>query len=88
MGSWEIARRMSQVPESLKKVGVVSVDREMKAAADLVLQTAKSDLSVLIYGETGTGKELFARAIHQNSDRKEKQFRTIDCTQFKIRTYR
>ncbi|MBK9324267.1 MAG: sigma-54-dependent Fis family transcriptional regulator [Bdellovibrionaceae bacterium] len=77
------SRRISQVPESLKKIGVVSLDREMKAAADLVLQTAKSDLSVLIYGETGTGKELFARAIHQNSDRKDKQFRTIDCTQFK-----
>lgn len=77
------SRRVNQVPESLKKIGVVSLDREMKAAADLVLQSAVSNLSVLIYGETGTGKELIARAIHQNSDRKEKQFRTIDCTQFK-----
>ena len=77
------SRFVSQVPESLKKVGVVSLDRQMKAAADLVLQSAKSDLSVLIYGETGTGKELIARAIHQNSHRSEKQFRTIDCTQFK-----
>ncbi|MGE3759062.1 MAG: sigma 54-interacting transcriptional regulator, partial [Pseudobdellovibrionaceae bacterium] len=76
-------RRISLVPDVLKKIGVVSVDREMKAAAELVLQSAKSNLSVLIYGETGTGKELIAQAIHQNSNRKDKQFRTIDCTQFK-----
>jgi DNA-binding NtrC family response regulator len=55
----------------------------MKASAELVLQSAASDLSVLIIGETGTGKELIAKAIHQNSKRRDKQFRTIDCTQFK-----
>ena len=77
------SRLVNSVPDSLKKIGVISLDTQMKAAADLVLQSAISDLSVLIFGETGTGKELIARAIHENSTRKEKPFRTIDCTQFK-----
>jgi len=76
-------RLSNQIPDSLKKIRVVSLDSQMRAAADLVLQSAMSDLSVLIFGETGTGKELFAKAIHENSNRKDKPFRTIDCTQFK-----
>ncbi len=76
-------RRAALVPEVLKKIGVISMNSTMKAAAELVLQSATSNLSVLIIGETGTGKELIARAIHQNSKRHDKQFRTIDCTQFK-----
>lgn len=75
--------QLSQVPDALKKIDVVSINATMKASAELVLQSAASDLSVLIIGETGTGKELIARAVHQNSKRREKQFRTIDCTQFK-----
>lgn len=77
------SRLASSVPDSLKKINVISLDSQMKAAADLVLQSAMSDLSVLIFGETGTGKELIAKAIHENSSRKDKPFRTIDCTQFK-----
>lgn len=75
--------RLTQVPEVLKKIGVISVNRYMRAVAELVLQSATSDLSVMILGETGTGKELVARAIHNHSNRKDKPFRTIDCTQFK-----
>lgn len=77
------SKKVTQVADSLKKIGVISLSSSMKAIADLVLQCASSDLSVLIFGDTGTGKELIARAIHQNSTRKDKQFRTIDCTQFK-----
>ncbi len=76
-------QRVAMVPEVLKRIGVVSINNSMKAAAELVLQSAASDLSVLIVGETGTGKELIAQAIHKNSLRRDKQFRTIDCTQFK-----
>jgi len=49
---------------------------EMK---DLARKKAKSDASVLIIGETGTGKELFAHAIHSASRRKGWQFVTINC---------
>lgn len=43
------------------------------------IQVAESDASVLIYGETGTGKEVFARAIHNLSKRKNNVFMAINC---------
>ena len=46
---------------------------------DLVAQAAKSDANVLITGETGTGKELFALAIHNNSRRARNSFVVVDC---------
>lgn len=49
------------------------------ACLDLVSQAAESDVSVLVTGETGTGKELFARAIHDNSVRKDNFFVVVDC---------
>jgi transcriptional regulator with PAS, ATPase and Fis domain len=45
----------------------------------MVARAAKSASNVLITGETGTGKELFARAIHQNSSRRDGPFVVVDC---------
>lgn len=47
---------------------------------DQVALAAQSDANVLIIGETGTGKELFAQAIHDNSPRSDKEFIVVDCT--------
>jgi two-component system NtrC family response regulator len=44
-----------------------------------VARAANCEANILIRGETGTGKELFARAIHQNSSRAQKNFVVIDC---------
>lgn len=46
---------------------------------DTVAQAAKSDTNVLITGQTGTGKELFARTIHDNSHRAKENFIIVDC---------
>jgi two-component system NtrC family response regulator len=51
----------------------------MKACLYILGQAAGSDASVLITGETGTGKELLARAIHENSPRAGKNFVVVDC---------
>jgi len=63
----------------LKREGIIGNSVRLKECLDLVAQAATSDSSVLITGETGTGKELFARSVHQNSHRSNKNFVVVDC---------
>ena len=58
---------------------IVGDSPEMKLCFAQLAPAAFSDGSVLITGETGTGKELFARAIHDNSKRQNNNFITVDC---------
>jgi two-component system, NtrC family, response regulator len=59
--------------------GVVGSSPAIKACMEVVALAAHSDANVLIGGETGTGKELFAWAIHNNSPRASKRFVVVDC---------
>ena len=52
---------------------------EMKTIASTIEQVADSDVTVLILGESGVGKELVARAIHQRSSRKDRPFVKVNC---------
>jgi len=74
---------LGQVPESVRQLGLISISPSMLAVAEIANQCAKSDLSVLVLGETGSGKEVLAKAIHNQSPRSSFEFRTVDCTQFK-----
>lgn len=67
-------------PVALKREGIVGSSPQINACLDLLAQAAHSDANVLITGETGTGKELFSRAIHKNSPRAENNFIVVDCT--------
>ncbi len=67
-------------PVALNLDGIIGNSTPMKACFDLLAQAAGSDVNVLLAGETGTGKELFARAIHKNSERSEHSFVVVDCT--------
>jgi two-component system, NtrC family, response regulator len=58
---------------------IVGTSSAMCEVFDLVRKVAKTDLPVLITGETGTGKELTARAIHEQSLRKQGPFVPINC---------
>jgi two-component system, NtrC family, response regulator len=58
---------------------IISNSPKMTRSLDLLAQAAESDANVLITGETGTGKELFAWAIHNNSRRAEQNFVVVDC---------
>ena len=51
----------------------------MRQVFETIEQIASTDVDVLIEGETGTGKELAARALHEQSNRREKQFVAVDC---------
>jgi two-component system response regulator HydG len=59
--------------------GVVGNSPQMNSVIDRLKRIAPTDASVLIEGETGTGKELVAQAIHQNSPRKSKPFVALNC---------
>lgn len=58
---------------------IVGQSRAIRAVLNQILQVAKTDATVLILGETGTGKELIAQSIHQHSKRKEKDFIALNC---------
>jgi formate hydrogenlyase transcriptional activator len=58
---------------------ILGESESLKYVLYRIQQVASTDVSVLIYGETGTGKELVARAIHKNSKRSKKPFIKLNC---------
>ncbi|MGA1825800.1 MAG: sigma-54-dependent transcriptional regulator [bacterium] len=59
--------------------GIIGESLPLRSCLEIIIQAAKSDSNVLITGETGTGKELFALAIHNKSNRAHKNFVVVDC---------
>jgi transcriptional regulator with PAS, ATPase and Fis domain len=58
---------------------IIGVSPSLQQAKKLAMKAARNRSTVLITGETGTGKELFAQAIHNHSDRQNRPFLTINC---------
>ena len=86
IGGAETFRDLSLVEELRKELegrfqvgDLVSRSAAMRRLLDVLPQVASSDSTVLIQGETGTGKELLARAIHGLSPRKDKPFVAVSC---------
>jgi two-component system nitrogen regulation response regulator GlnG len=82
-----IKRMEPEIPNSLGEAQLTSPENylllgrspEIVKIGKMIGQVAQSDAPILITGETGTGKELAARIIHQNSSRKEKSFVSVNC---------
>ncbi|MGE5310960.1 MAG: sigma-54-dependent transcriptional regulator [Nitrospirota bacterium] len=61
---------------------IIGKSRKMQELVELVSQVAPTDCSILIFGETGTGKELIARTLHSLSKRAEGRFLAFNCGAF------
>ena len=66
--------------EEFKKInGIISQSSEINDLVDVVMQVSSTDITILIYGESGVGKEVFARAIHNSSKRAGKDLISVNC---------
>ncbi|WP_300464273.1 sigma-54 dependent transcriptional regulator [Desulfobacula sp.] len=72
-------KQTSSPPVPLIRSNIVGESDALRKCLENVARAAVTDASILITGETGTGKELFARAIHENSKRNTKPFIAVDC---------
>jgi transcriptional regulator with GAF, ATPase, and Fis domain len=73
------ADRQKDTPFPADRTIVVGVSCAIQEVLDLCVKAAKSDIPVLILGETGTGKELAARRIHEASQRNSGPFIPVNC---------
>jgi two-component system NtrC family response regulator len=83
----EKAQLQLRVHQLEKRIGdkhsldnIIGTSHEIKKAIDLARKVSITDATVLLLGETGTGKEVFAEAIHYASPRKQKAFVAVNCS--------
>lgn len=67
------------LPQIKQRFGIIGNSVGLNRAIDVALQVAPTDLSVLITGESGVGKEVFPQIIHQNSARKHGPYIAVNC---------
>jgi two-component system, NtrC family, response regulator len=72
-------KKSMKPPVALKREMIIGTSPQMRACLDILAQSASSEAHVLISGETGTGKELFAKAVHENSPRRNNNYVVVDC---------
>ncbi|MDQ7818095.1 MAG: sigma-54 dependent transcriptional regulator [Melioribacteraceae bacterium] len=68
-----------QIEEFQKQFGIIGKSKEIRDLIDITMQVAQSDISILITGESGVGKEIFARAVHFYSKRTDKELVSVNC---------
>ena len=79
-----ISKQLNELREQVEKTNsfsnIVGKSRKMMNVFDLIKKVASSDINVLIEGQSGTGKELAARAVHNLSPRKDGPFIAVNCS--------
>jgi len=82
----ELAKRVQHLEKQLGEKhsfdNIVGNSKVIRETVDLAKKVAETDTTVLLTGETGTGKEVFAQSIHQASNRRHKNFVAINCSAF------
>lgn len=69
----------NEIQQVKMRFGIIGNAEELNRAIDIAIQVAPTDLSVLITGESGVGKESFPKIIHQYSSRKHGQYIAVNC---------
>lgn len=69
----------TELQKTKQRYNIVGNNSGLNRALDVALQVAPTDLSVLIIGESGVGKEIIPRVIHDNSPRKRERYLAINC---------
>jgi two-component system, NtrC family, response regulator len=77
-----IAQLEKQVGDQFSFDSIIGTSKPVLASIDLAKKVAPTDASVLLTGETGTGKEVFAQAIHHASTRNNNIFMALNCSSF------
>ncbi len=72
-------KETGKIPVTLKRPGIIGESAPICQCLEEMAKASTTDAGVLISGETGTGKELFAKAIHENSKRSSGEFMVVDC---------
>lgn len=80
LGYLEILDKIEFATHQAHDEQMLGVSDAFKSMLNYIQRAAKSDISVLLQGDTGTGKELVARALHDASARKNQAFVIIECT--------
>jgi PAS domain S-box-containing protein len=75
----EVKKLRKQIQQRKPYPEIIGISPKILKVVDLMKQVARTNSTVLIYGETGSGKDLIAHAIHRNSPRKDAPFLTINC---------
>ena len=75
----EVDRLRSELGEKYTFVNIIGESVKIKKIFEIISNVSNTEANILIQGETGTGKELVARAIHYNSARKNYPFVKVDC---------
>ena len=75
----ENLRLRSTISERYKFGKIIGKSAPMQEVYDLILKAASSKAGVIIHGESGSGKELVARAIHELSDQQQRAFVPVNC---------
>lgn len=75
----ELETLKTQNIENILKDEIIAESGEMRQAVELAIKVAATDVTALITGESGSGKELIAKAIHKLSDRKDNPFVSVNC---------
>ena len=70
---------LEEIQRMKQRFRIIGNSPEMNRAIDVAIQVAPTDLTVLITGESGAGKDVFPRIIHENSLRKTKKFLAVNC---------